>query len=120
MGTLAEARDLVVRTDERMWEAELGRIGGESRRLQGASIRVTEGYFRRVLTVAHGQSPKPFELRVSISLARLWRDQGKHAEARDLLASVYGGFTEGFDTADLKEAKALFDELNGLPEPRTT
>jgi hypothetical protein len=65
----------------------------------------------RALAVARQQQAKSWELRAAMSMARLWRDQGKRDEARDLLAPVYGWFTEGFDTLDLKEAKALLDEL---------
>jgi predicted ATPase len=70
-----------------------------------------EAYFERALAVARQQQAKSWELRASISMARLWRDQGKVQQARDLLAPVYGWFTEGFDTRDLKEAKALLDEM---------
>ena len=70
-----------------------------------------EAYFERALAVAREQQAKSWELRAAMSMARLWRDQGKRDEARDLLAPVYGWFTEGFDTRDLKEAKALLDEL---------
>ena len=70
-----------------------------------------EAYFERALTVARQQQAKSWELRAAMSMARLWRDQGKRDEARELLAPVYGWFTEGFDTRDLKEAKALLDEL---------
>ena len=70
-----------------------------------------EACYRQALDVARGQSARLWELRAATSLARLWRDQGKRAEARDLLAPVYDWFTEGFDTADLKDAKALLDEL---------
>jgi predicted ATPase len=68
-------------------------------------------YFDRALSVARQQQAKSWELRAAMSMARLWRDQGKRDEARDLLGLVYGWFTEGFDTLDLKEAKALLDEL---------
>jgi predicted ATPase len=68
-------------------------------------------YFERALAVARQQQAKSLELRAAMSMARLWRDQGKRNEARDLLAPVYGWFTEGFDTLDLREAKALLDEL---------
>jgi predicted ATPase len=69
-------------------------------------------YFERALSIARQQQAKSWELRAAMSLARLWRDQGKRQEARELLAPVYGWFTEGFDTLDLKEAnKALLDEL---------
>jgi len=70
-----------------------------------------EASLRRALEVAELQCAKGWELRAATSLARLWRDQGKRDEARDLLAPVYGWFTEGFDTRDLKEAKTLLDEL---------
>ena len=70
-----------------------------------------EGYFERALVIAREQQAKSWELRAATSLARLWGDQGKREEARDLLAPVYGWFTEGFDTLDLKEAKALLEEL---------
>jgi predicted ATPase len=70
---------------------------------------------REALAVARRQQARSLELRAATSLARLWRDQGKQEEARELLAPVYGWFTEGFDTRDLKEAKALLDELNACP-----
>ena len=70
-----------------------------------------EAYFDRALEVARKQQAKSWELRAAMSMARLWRDQGKPQQARELLAPVYGWFTEGFDTLDLKEAKALLEEL---------
>jgi predicted ATPase len=70
-----------------------------------------EAHFERALAIARQQQAKSWELRASMSLARLWRDQGKVSEARELLAPVYGWFTEGFDTRDLKEAKALLAKL---------
>jgi predicted ATPase len=70
-----------------------------------------EAYFERALTIACQQQAKSWELRAAMSMARLWRDQGKRDEARELLAPAYGWFTEGFDTRDLKEAKALLEEL---------
>ena len=72
-----------------------------------------EASFRKAINVAQHQSAKTWELRAAMSMARLCRDQGKRDEARDLLAPIYGWFTEGFDTSDLKEAKALLDELGG-------
>ena len=72
-----------------------------------------EAYFMRALEVARQQQAKSWELRAAMSMARLWRDQGKREEARDLLAPVYGWFTEGFDTLDLKEARGLLEELGG-------
>jgi predicted ATPase len=73
-----------------------------------------EAYFERAFAVARQQQTKSWELRAAVSLARLWRDQGKVQQARDLLAPVYGWFTEGFDTRDLKEAKVLLEELGGV------
>jgi predicted ATPase len=70
-----------------------------------------QAYFERALEVARKQRAKSWELRAAMSMARLWRDQGKTQQARELLAPVYGWFTEGFDTLDLKEAKALLEEL---------
>ncbi len=70
-----------------------------------------ETYFERAITVAHDQQSKSWELRAAMSMARLWRDHGKPKQARELLAPVYGWFTEGFDTRDLKDARALLDEL---------
>ena len=94
------------------WEAEVYRIAGEvallSPELDAAKA---EAYFERALAVARHQQAKSWELRASMSLGRLWRDQGKPQQARELLAPVYGWFTEGFDTRDLKEAQALLAEL---------
>ena len=70
-----------------------------------------EAHFERALAVAREQQAKSWELRAAMSMARLWRVQGKRLQARDLLAPIYGWFTEGFDTLDLKQAKALLDEL---------
>ena len=72
--------------------------------------REAEACFHQALTIAHRQQAKSWELRTAVSLSRLWQQQGKRAEARELLAPIYGWFTEGFDTADLQEAKALLDE----------
>ena len=71
-----------------------------------------QGYFASALSLAHQQKAKSWKLRAAMSMARLWRDQGKRDEARELLAPVYGWFTEGFDTLDLKDAKALLGELS--------
>ena len=79
-----------------------------------------EAYFERALAVACQQQAKSWELRAAMSMARLWRDQGKPQQARELLAPVYGWFTEGFDTLDLKEAKALLDILVREVEKRTS
>jgi predicted ATPase len=108
---VAEAAELMERTQEHMWEAELARIEGELRRSRHASASEIEGHFNRALVIARGQSARALELRAATSLARLWGEEGRRTEARELLAPVYGWFTEGLDTADLKEAKAQLDEL---------
>jgi predicted ATPase len=110
---IGEALTAVETTKERWCEAEINRIAGvialKSTKPDAAKA---EAYFERALAVARQQQAKSWELRAAMSMARLWRDQGKRDEARDLLAPVYGWFTEGFDTLDLKEAKALLDELS--------
>jgi predicted ATPase len=99
-------------TKERWFEAEVNRIAGEiALMLRDTDGAKAETYFQRALAVARQQQAKSWELRASMSLARLWRDQGKPQQARELLAPVYGWFTDGFDTLDLKEAKALLEEL---------
>ena len=97
-----------------VWEPEVNRLMGDLllRRNPSAPDRAEVSY-RRAIERARSQEAKSWELRAATSLARLWRDQGKPAEARELLAPVYGWFTEGFDTLDLKEAKALLEELGG-------
>ena len=101
---------LVNETAECWWEAEIHRLNGEIHRAMGGDGDGEE-CFRRALAVARRQAAKPLELRAATSLAGLWRDQGKAAEARDLLAPIFNWFTEGFDTPDLKNARALLDEL---------
>jgi predicted ATPase len=97
---------------ERWCEAEVHRIAGQIALLSPEpDVTKAEAYFERALAVALKQQAKSWELRAAMSMARLWRDQGKPDEARDLLAPIYGWFTEGFDTLDLKEAKALLDAL---------
>ena len=100
------------RGSDAIWEPEVHRLIGDLllRRNPSAPDRAEVSY-RRAIERARSQEAKSWELRAATSLARLWRDQGKPAEARALLAPVYGWFTEGFDTADLKEAKALLDDL---------
>ena len=110
---LDEAVALIERTGQRLHEADILRIAGEIALLEPISDASRgEAYFTRALDVARRQQAKSWELRAAMSMARLWRDQGKRNEARDLLAPVYGWFTEGFDTLDLKEAKALLKELS--------
>ena len=107
-----EATTAVETTNERWCEAELNRIAGTiALKSPEPDAAKAEAYFERALAVARQQQAKSWELRAAMSLARLWRDQGKVQQARELLAPVYGWFTEGFDTRDLKEAKALLEEL---------
>jgi predicted ATPase len=109
---IGEAMTTMETTKEKWCEAEVNRIAGEiSLRSSTGDLLKAQGYFERALTIARQQQAKSWELRASMSLARLWRDQGKVQQARELLAPVYGWFTEGFDTRDLKEAKALLEEL---------
>ena len=108
---MGEALTAVETTKERLWEAEINRTAGEAALLSAQNTAKAEAYFERALAVARQQQAKSLELRAAMSLARLWRDQGKVQQARELLAPVYGWFTEGFDTRDLKEAKALLEQL---------
>ena len=109
---IREAITAVETTKERWCEAEVNRIAGEVALLSPErDATKAEAYFESALAVAREQQAKSWELRAAMSLARLWRDQGKVQQARELLAPVYGWFTEGFDTRDLKEAKALLEEL---------
>jgi predicted ATPase len=111
---LAEALALVAKTGERFYEAELYRIKGDLLLKQAAPNEdEAESCFHQAIDIAQHQSAKSWELRAATSLARLWQKQGKREEARKLLADIYGWFTEGFDTGDLKEAKALLEELGG-------
>ena len=107
-----EATRAVETTKETMFEAEVYRIAGEiALKSPQPDVGKAQAYFERALSVARAQQAKSWELRAAMSMARLLRDQGKRNEARDLLAPVYGWFTEGFDTLDLREAKALLHEL---------
>jgi predicted ATPase len=100
-------------TGERWYEPELYRLKGELLLQQSSNNQAdAETCFHHALDVAHNQQGKSLELRAATSLARLWQQQGKRQEAHHLLAPVYGWFTEGFDTADLKDAKALLDTLD--------
>jgi class 3 adenylate cyclase/predicted ATPase len=107
---LSDALELVERTGEHWYEAELYRLGGEML-IKNGDRRGAEPWFCGALATTKKHSAKLFELRASMSLARLWRDQGKLQQAHELLAPIYGWFTEGFDTLDLKDAKALLDQL---------
>jgi predicted ATPase len=109
---IGEAMTAVETTKERWSEAEINRIAGEIALMSGEPDAArAEAYFERALAVSREQQAKSWELRAAMSMARLWRDQRKRQQAHDLLAPVYGWFTEGFETLDLKEAKALLDKL---------
>ena len=110
---LAEAYTLVEQHEERWWEAEVCRLRGVLLlRQTGTPQAEAEACFQQALDVARRQQTKSLALRAAMSLARLWQQQGKWTEAHELLAPIYGWFTEGFDTADLQEAKALLEELS--------
>jgi predicted ATPase len=111
---LAEAHTLVERHEEHWWEAEVCRLRGVLLLRQTMPPHAeAETWLQRALDIARHQEAKALELRAAISLSRLWQQQGKRDAARELLAPVYGWFTEGFDTADLQEARALLAELAG-------
>jgi predicted ATPase len=112
LAALTEALNLVATTGVLFCHAELFRLKGELL-LKRDDPSEAEASFRDAIRVASIQHAKLLELRASMSLARLWRDQGKVPQARELLAPIYGWFREGFDTRDLKEAKALVEELAG-------
>ena len=115
---LAEALTLVDKTRERFYEAELYRLKGELTlqqfKVQGSTFKVDEAEecFLKAIEVARRQQAKSLELRAATSLARLWQQQGKTAEAHRMLSEIYNWFTEGFDTKDLQEAKELLEELS--------
>jgi predicted ATPase len=114
---LLEALAFVDKAGERVDEAELYRLKGEltlQSQVQGPKSKVEEAEecFQRAIAIARQQSAKSLELRAVMSLSRLWLSQGKKAEARQMLAEIYGWFTEGFDTKDLQEAKTLLEELS--------
>ena len=108
---VAEAKDLVARNDEHMWEGELDRIEGELMRVQGGSTPKIESCFARAIAITRTQGAKSLELRAACSLARLRCDQGRRSDARGLLAPIFCWFTEGFETTDLRATKAFLDEL---------
>ena len=110
---IGEATRAVEATKETMFEAEVYRIAGEiAFKSPQPDVAKAQAYFERSLTVARAQQAKSWELRAAMSLARLLSDQGKRQAARDLLAPIYDWFTEGFDTSDLRQAKALLGELH--------
>src|SRR5262249_28658828 len=122
---LEEALTIRPKHGERYWEADLYRLKGvlllaqdrrspasQGQRPSAAIAAEAEACFQQAIETARELSAKSFELRAATSLARLWQQQGRRAEARQLLAEIYNWFTEGFDTKDLQEAKALLEELN--------
>ncbi len=112
LGSVAEALALADETEQHCWQAELSRVKGELLLAVSSNNHAeAERCFSQALEIARAQQAKSWELRAAMSLARLWQQQRKETAARDLLAPVHGWFTEGFDTADLKEAKALLEEL---------
>jgi adenylate cyclase len=115
LALLAKALEFVEKTDERHHEAEIRRLRGELLLVQGDETEA-EADYRAAIEVARRQQAKSWELRATVSLARLLQQQGKREEAREMLAAIYGWFTEGFDTTDLKEAKALLQELESPEE----
>ena len=110
LAALERATETATSTAEQFYEAELHRLRAELLLVLSDQASAEE-QLHKAVAVAREQSAKSLELRATTSLARLWRDQGKRTQARDLLAPIYGWFTEGFDTLDLKEAKALLVEL---------
>jgi predicted ATPase len=116
--SIGEATTALETSKETLFEAEVHRVAGEiALKLPEPDAAKAQTHLERALAVAQQQQAKSWELRASMSLARLWRDQGKVQQARDLLAPVYGWFTEGFDTRDLKEAKVLLEELAWRRKP---
>ena len=115
---MVEGLATVNQTEERWYEAELYRLKGELtlqssvQHLESEVQKEAEECFQKSLAVSRQQSAKAFELRAVMSLSQLWRKQGKKEDARQLLSEVYHWFTEGFDTADLKDAKTLLNELS--------
>src|SRR5262249_45849164 len=114
LGTLNGALEHIEHTGEKLYQAEMLRLKGEMLLMgDGRAAAEAADCFRAALRVARAQEAKWWELRTAVSLARLLRNTNRRDEARTMLSEIYGWFTEGFDTADLKEAKALLDELNG-------
>ena len=109
---ISETITTIETTKEKWFEAEANRVAGEiTLKSPEPDASKAQAYFERSLAIARGQRAKSFELRAAMSMARLWRDQGKPQQARELLAPIYDWFTEGFDSRDLKEAKTLLEEL---------
>jgi predicted ATPase len=112
LAILTEGLAAADKTGEHWWDAELHRLKAELMLVQEADEAEVEACFHQAIDVARRQQAKSFELRATMSLSRLWQKQGKVEEAREMLQEIYNWFTEGFDTRDLKEAKALLEELS--------
>ena len=110
-GTVATGLAIAAQTGQSYFDADLHRLDGDLLLATGGPADEAAARYHRALAIAREQGARSFELRAATSLSRLWRDQGKRTEARDLLAPIYEWFTEGFDTCDLIDAKALLDEL---------
>jgi predicted ATPase len=116
---LAEAQTFADANEEHIWQAEIHRLRGESLlQLDPMAVHDAESSFQKALEVAHRQQARSLELRAAMSLARLWIGQDKTAEAHELLAPLYHGFTEGFQTHDLRQAKALLDQCSQMVSGR--
>jgi predicted ATPase len=112
LSAIDEALAVITTTGERLWQGELYRLKGELLRQKAKNEAAAEECFLQALDIARRQGARSWELRAAMSLSRLWQRQGMREEARNLLRDIYGWFTEGFDTADLKQAKELFEELS--------
>jgi predicted ATPase len=112
LALIDKALETANRNEERCYEAEIHRLRGELLLQQGEAKTEAQHHYEQAIEVARRQSARSWELRATTSLCRLWQAQGRRKEARRKLAGIYGWFSEGFDTADLKEAKALLDELS--------
>jgi predicted ATPase len=118
LSLISEALKLIEETEDRFFQSEVFRVGGEllkknkTRASTRLSLTEAEAHFLQAIKIARRQQAKSFELRATISLARLWQKTTKEKEAKRKLAKIYGWFTEGFDTPDLKEAKTLLDQLS--------
>jgi predicted ATPase len=112
LAAINEALVVVEQTGERIWQAELFRLQGELLLALGGAVPGVESCYRQAIDLARQQCAKALELRATVSLVRLWQSQDRQAEARQLLAAIYGWFSEGFDTLDLQAAQALMEELS--------
>ena len=117
LAVLGDAFELMKSTGQRYYEAELSRLSG-ALFVKSAELETADFYFQEALKIAREQSARSLELRVAMSLSRLWRSQGKQKEAAELLAGVLERFDEGFETADLSQARMLNEEMGGVSEPR--